>query len=137
VRDDAPQVTRRLAPYLTLMTTASDPAAARIVYYDGGCPVCRREIDVYRRMAGDDLAFVDICERPEAPAPDLDREAALARFHVRDGRGELVSGARAFLAMWRSVPRLAWLARLLSVPPLPWLLEGAYRGFLVLRRLWR
>ena len=121
------------------VTTARepDPAAARIVYYDGGCPVCRREIDVYRRMASGDLAFVDICERPEAPAPDLDREAALARFHVRDGRGELVSGARAFLALWRSVPRLAVPARILSVPPLPLLLEGAYRVFLCVRRLWR
>jgi predicted DCC family thiol-disulfide oxidoreductase YuxK len=121
----------------TTPAPASDPAAARIVYYDGGCPVCRREIDVYRRMAGGDLAFVNICERPEAPAPDLDRDAALARFHVRDGRGELVSGARAFLALWRGVPRLAWVARLLSVPPLPWLLEGAYRLFLRVRPLWR
>lgn len=121
------------------MTTApdTDPAAARIVYFDGGCPVCRREIDVYRRMAGEDLAFVDVCERPEAPAPDLDRDAALARFHVRDGRGELVSGARAFLALWRSVPRLSLLARILSVPPLPLLLEGVYRLFLRARRLWR
>jgi predicted DCC family thiol-disulfide oxidoreductase YuxK len=115
----------------------TDPAAARIVYFDGGCPVCRREIDVYRRMAGEDLAFVDVCERPEAPAPDLDRDAALARFHVRDGRGELVSGARAFLALWRSVPRLSLLARILSVPPLPLLLEGVYRLFLRARRLWR
>ncbi len=61
----------------------------------------------------------------------------MARFHVRLGSGEVVSGAAAFIALWRATPRFRLLGRIASIPPLPWLLEGAYRGFLKLRPLWR
>lgn len=117
---------------------AHDPQAAAEIYYDGGCPVCTREIALYRRLADvDGPAFRDIAATTSAPAPDLDRETALARFHVRRQDGMLVSGAAAFLALWRATPRLRLIGRVLSVPPLPWLLEGAYRLFLRVRPLWR
>lgn len=71
------------------------------------------------------------------PAPDLGREEALQRFHVRLPDGMLVSGAAAFLALWRATPGFRVLGRLMSVAPLPAVLELAYGGFLKLRRLWR
>jgi hypothetical protein len=69
--------------------------------------------------------------------PDLDREAALARFHARRADGALVSGAAAFLAVWRLSPRLAPVARLLDRAPFRQALELGYRGFLRVRPLWR
>jgi predicted DCC family thiol-disulfide oxidoreductase YuxK len=109
------------------------------VYYDGGCPLCRREIDTYRRRPGAEAcAWIDASRSDDAAlGPGLTREAALARLHVRDASGRLASGARGFAALWQALPGTAWLGRLATAGPMPWLLEGAYRGFLVLRRAWR
>ena len=45
----------------------------------------------------------------------------------------MVSGAAAFVAMWRVLPNLRPLAALASPPPILWLLERAYLGFLRVR----
>lgn len=108
-------------------------ARACTVYFDGSCPICSAEIAWYQRRAGEDVTFVDV-SGDSAPAPDLTREAAMARFHVRDENGRLVSGAPAFIALWRRVPGIRWAGRLATVPPIPWILERGYRLFLVYRR---
>ena len=114
----------------------NDPACAAEVFFDGACPLCRAEIDAYRGMRGGDLiAWRDVAAG-EAPA-EIGREAALARFHVRRADGQLVSGFRAFLAVWRVNGTLAPVARLLDRPPFVWAGEAAYRLFLRLRPLWR
>ncbi len=79
-----------------------------LVWFDGACPLCRREIALMRRLdRRNAIAFVDVSQ---AAAPDgancpVDRSALLARFHaLEDGR--VVSGAAAFAAMWRAIPLL-------------------------------
>lgn len=117
-----------------------DPAAACAVYYDGACPVCSREIALYQRLsdgAPDRPAFENIMAEGAALPDGVSRDEALARFHVRLGSGAVVSGAPAFIALWRATPRFRLLGRIASVPPLPFLLEIAYGGFLKLRPLWR
>lgn len=114
----------------------SDPAAAAEVFYDGACPLCRAEIAQYRRMRGGEAIAWRDAAAGDSP-PEIGREAALARFHVRRADGTLVSGFRAFLAVWRGNPRLAPLARLLDRAPFTWAGEGAYRLFLRVRPLWR
>lgn len=109
------------------------------LYFDGACPVCSREVAMYRRQRGaDGVRWVDVahCEAGELGA-DLTREAAMARLHLRRPDGSLVSGAEAFTALWRALPRWAWLGRLLGSAPGLWLLEAGYRAFLVARRSWR
>lgn len=114
----------------------SDPPVC-IVYYDGGCPVCSREIAHYRtRRGAERLAFVDVSGAGD-PAPDLPREAALARMHVRRADGQLVSGAAAFAALWRALPGWRWLGRIAAWPGVAQCLDISYRGFLRLRPLWR
>lgn len=45
-----------------------------IVYYDGGCPVCRREIGFYQTCPGaEHIAWQDISQAPELVAADLTR----------------------------------------------------------------
>lgn len=105
------------------------------VYYDGGCPVCSREIAFYRdRAAAGQLHWVDVSR--EAPA-GLDRASALARIHARLPDGRLVSGAAAFAEVWQRMPGLGWLGRLVASAPVAPLAEAAYRGFLRARRFWR
>ncbi len=113
--------------------------ACTTVYYDGQCPVCAREIAMYRRRQGADaLRWVDASiATPAELGPDLSREAALARMHLRDPQGRLVGGAAAFVALWRSLPATAWWGRLCSRPVVLAALEVGYRVFLRVRRLWR
>lgn len=116
-------------------TDATQPT----VYFDGACPVCSREIAVYRTGPGADrITWTDIsrCEAAELGA-DLPREAALARLHLRRPDGSLVAGAAAFAALWQSLPRWAWLGRLFGAGAGLWLLEAGYRAFLLVRPLWR
>ena len=79
-----------------------------LVWFDGACPLCVREIAWMRRLdRRNAIAFVDVSR---AAAQDgagcpVDRSVLLARFHaLEDGR--VVSGAAAFAAMWRAVPLL-------------------------------
>lgn len=119
-----------------MSTPGSSAPPSCTVYFDGGCPVCTAEISWYRDRAGESVSFVDV-NAVTTPAQDLTREEALARFHMRLPDGSLVSGARAFIALWATIPSLKWAARLASVPPLPHGLELGYRTFLRLRPFWR
>jgi predicted DCC family thiol-disulfide oxidoreductase YuxK len=62
----------------------------------------------------------------------VDRAALLARFHALED-GVMYSGAAAFAAMWRAIPRLRPLGRLAKAPLALFLLERAYRLFLRFR----
>lgn len=115
--------------------SSGNPCGELTVYYDGACPLCRREIALYQSAEGADrLAFVDVaCAPAEGPATDLDRDSALKRFHVRDSEGRLVSGAAAFGAMWLALPRWRWLGWLVTRRPIAPVAEAAYRAFLKVR----
>ncbi|HSN70795.1 MAG TPA: DUF393 domain-containing protein [Steroidobacteraceae bacterium] len=110
------------------------------VFFDGACPLCRREIDFYRRQSGSErIDWFDLSTAaPDRPvAPGLDLETALARMHVMHPDGTFASGAGAFAAVWRSLPRFARLGRVASLRPITLVLELGYRVFLRLRPLWR
>jgi predicted DCC family thiol-disulfide oxidoreductase YuxK len=101
------------------------------VWYDGDCPLCRREIGLMRRLdRRSAIHFVDLCAG-EASCP-LDRGQALARLHALD-QGQIVSGAAAFAAMWRRIPVLSPLGQLARNKIALRCLEGAYLAFLRLR----
>ena len=107
------------------------PASSMIVYYDGQCPLCSREIRVMRRLDRHRrLSFLDVTRHPVG---DLDRDELLRRFHVRGSDGQTVSGAAAFAAVWRQLPALSWLGRLAMVGPVARILERAYGLFLNIR----
>lgn len=102
-----------------------------VVYYDGCCPLCAREIRVMRRLDRHRrLSFLDVTRHDVG---DMDRDALLRRFHVRASDGQTISGAAAFAAVWRQLPALAWLGRLAATQPAARMLELAYRGFLRFR----
>jgi predicted DCC family thiol-disulfide oxidoreductase YuxK len=115
------------------MTT--QPDAKTTVFYDGSCPLCRSEIGFYQRQRGaDGVSFVDVsaCEFALV-APDLSKADAMARFHVRDGDGKLVSGAGAFATLWTVLPTFSLVGRIANLPGIRHGLEAAYRAFLPLR----
>lgn len=115
------------------------------IYYDGSCPLCRREIALYRRLpAARRLHWQDVSQG-EGLGEGLSCEMAMRRFHVRDNQGRLFSGGAAFARLWRALPGWRVAGWLFAWPPLSWLLEGTYRVFLrgrpslqrLLRRWWK
>ena len=116
----------------------SDPAppapalAPRVtIWFDGGCPLCRREIALMRRLdRRGAIAFVDLTTEAACP---LDHAELLARFHAQERGGPIVSGAAAFAAMWRAIPVLAWAGQVARLPLAAWLLEVGYRFWLRVR----
>ncbi|MEM7405102.1 MAG: DUF393 domain-containing protein [Pseudomonadota bacterium] len=105
------------------------------VYYDGACPLCVREIGVYRRLRGADaIDWVDAADESRVWAhQDLTRGQALKRLHARSADGTLHSGAAAFGAIWNLLPAFRWLASLLRIPGALPAAELGYRLFLRLR----
>jgi len=104
------------------------------VYFDGSCPLCTFEIGHYASQTGGDrLNFVDVSEERPDLGPELSTDAAMRRFRVRLSDGRLLSGARAFVTIWNTLPRWRWAARIAQIPGVTLALEGAYRLFLPLR----
>ena len=104
------------------------------VYFDGACPLCQAEINHYRKQEGaDKICFRDVSVSEEMLAGDLSKEQAMKRFHVRGNNGLLLSGAAAFVAVWSTLPRWKWAARLAALPGIMMVLEIAYRLFLPVR----
>lgn len=101
------------------------------VWYDGGCPLCLREMALMRRLdRRGRIAFVDASDG--ATACPLDRGTMLARFHASEG-DRLYSGAAAFAAMWRAIPILRPLGFAARNPLILRGLERLYVRFLKLR----
>jgi len=101
------------------------------VLYDGACPLCRREIGVYRGLQPNTpVCFADVSDAALPLPPGTTREQLLARFHVRSREGQLLSGAEAFLALWAALPGWRWLALVGRLPGAAWVMERTYRLFL-------
>ena len=97
------------------------------VIYNADCPICSREIAVYRREAEDarlPIGFTALTDADLARV-GLTPDAAARRFHVVQN-GALHGGLDAFLILWRALPRWRWLARLLALPVLRPLAAAAY-----------
>ncbi|MBX3507758.1 MAG: DUF393 domain-containing protein [Parvibaculum sp.] len=105
------------------------------VYYDGSCPLCRREIDFYRRREGARaINWVDVSKADYAGGDGApERETAMKRFHVKRADGALVSGGAAFAELWVALPALRPIGILFRYPPFSWAITIGYRLFLPLR----
>lgn len=102
-----------------------------MVWYDGGCPLCAREIALMRRLdCRGRIRFVDVAD--QAAICPIDRTELLARFHASED-GVMLSGAAAFAAMWRAIPLLRPIGLTARNRHVLALLERGYRAFLSIR----
>jgi predicted DCC family thiol-disulfide oxidoreductase YuxK len=96
------------------------------VLYNETCPVCRVEIDAYRRRAlsqGLPIRF-DTLDRAEDWG--LTPYQAARQLHVwQDGR--VLSGLEAFRALWSAMPGWRWVARVTGWPGVRQLVDLLYR----------
>ena len=105
------------------------------IYFDGACPLCRREIAHYKRCAGaDTLQWFDVSKNdPSIMIPGLTKERAMARLHMARPNGELVVGAEAFANLRLQLNRYRWLGRLFRSRTMLRLADLLYSGFLKVR----
>ena len=101
-----------------------------IVYYDGSCPACLREIRFYQARNTADMVWIDV-SRTHDLGDDLTQAQALARFHVRLADGTLKSGPRAFLEVWDRLPLFRRISPVLR--PLTPILDLGYAVLLKAR----
>jgi len=108
VRGPGPQIARIFPLQAIPMPTHESIT----VYYDSECPVCSREVDVYRKLDRPGRIRWHDLGNHAGDLPDLD--AAYELLHVRDARGVLQVGFAAHLLMWQHLPAfrlLAWTLR--------------------------
>lgn len=104
-----------------------------LVWFDGACPLCRREINLMRRLdRHGHIAFIDVAD-PATECP-IDRQVLLGRFHAQEN-GKIYSGAAAFAALWRAIPLLRPIGELARLRPVLRMLDYGYGLFLNLRPL--
>jgi len=101
------------------------------VLFDGGCPLCRREISHYRALDTEGrVEWVDIAATDFNPAVyGVDRASAMQRLHAFDHSGGLHLGVSAFVLIWRNLPGYRWVARAVVALHLTAPLNWAYGHF--------
>ena len=95
------------------------------VLYNAECPICRREIEHYKRLSGDDVAYVEITAQTAADW-GLSGEQAAQQLHVRRGAATSV-GVEAFVAIWRQLPYFWILAPIVDFKPIKAVASVIYR----------
>ena len=102
-----------------------------VVWFDGGCPLCRREIALMRKLdRRGSIDFVDAAD--DASVCPTSRAEMLSQLHVLE-RDRLLTGASAFAAMWRAIPILRPVGLLARSSLMLNVLERLYAVFLRFR----
>ena len=95
-----------------------------ILYYDGSCPLCMREMSHLAKLKSDQLKLQDIHELPAA-AEVPDKAALLQNLHLKRG-SEWVIGLDANVAAWQYT-RIGFFWRWLSWPGVKPIASWCYR----------
>jgi predicted DCC family thiol-disulfide oxidoreductase YuxK len=102
-----------------------------IMFYDGGCPLCNREVKHYQRLdIAQRIEWVDISRDMNLlEAFGVAFETAMERLHVLYRDGRLLTGAYAFAAIWSELPYYRTLAAVMRFPSALTMLDKLYSSF--------
>ena len=86
------------------------------VYYNESCSVCRFEINHYKKQNISKIEWIDITNNVSAEKDTLkNQKTLLRRLHVKKDN-QIYEGARAFLLVWKSIPRYNFLYNFFRLP---------------------
>ena len=86
------------------------------VYFNNSCKICKAEIDLYKKEKINEINWVDITSNKQAKIETKKNfKELLRRLHV-EKNGEIFSGAKAFLLVWKNIPKYKFLYKILSLP---------------------
>ena len=86
------------------------------VYYNESCSICRAEINLYKKQKIKEIEWVDITNNIAAEKDtSKDDKTLLRRLHVEED-GQIFEGARAFLLVWKKIPKYKFLYTFFKLP---------------------
>ena len=100
----------------TFMGQISNKLSIMKVYFNNSCKICKAEIDLYKKENINEIDWVDITDNELAEKEtSKDSKQLLRRLHVKDGE-KVLGGAKAFLALWKKMPKYKFLYYFLRLP---------------------
>ena len=86
------------------------------VYYNESCSICRAEINLYKSQNIKEIDWVDITNNIAAEAETAkDDKTLFRRLHVIED-GKVFGGAKAFLLVWKKIPKYKFLYSFFKLP---------------------
>ena len=86
------------------------------VYFNNSCKICKAEIDLYKKEKIQEIDWVDITNNTMAEKEtSRNNKELLKRLHVKDGE-KVIQGARAFLVLWKKMPKYRFLYKFFKLP---------------------
>tara|TARA_Y100001936_G_scaffold250108_1_gene302060 strand:- start:453 stop:812 length:360 start_codon:yes stop_codon:yes gene_type:complete len=86
------------------------------VYFNNSCKICKAEIDLYKKEKIQEIDWIDITDNNLATEEtSKDSKELLRRLHVKDG-GKVLEGAKAFLVLWKKMPKYKFLYNFFKLP---------------------
>jgi len=86
------------------------------VYYNESCSICRAEINLYKKQNIKQINWVDITNNVTAEKDtSKDEKSLLRRLHVEED-GKIFEGAKAFLLVWKKIPKYKILYTFFKTP---------------------
>ena len=86
------------------------------VYFNNSCKICKAEIDIYKKEKINQINWIDITDNNIAKLETKkDYKQLLRRLHVEKD-GQIFSGAKAFLLVWKNIPKYRVLYSIFSLP---------------------
>ena len=86
------------------------------VYFNNSCKICKAEIDLYKKEKISKIDWIDITNNQNAKIETKKNDKELLRrLHVKKN-GEIISGARAFLLVWKNIPKYKFLYSIFKLP---------------------
>ena len=86
------------------------------VYFNNSCKICKSEIDLYKKEQINEINWIDITNNRQAKIETKkDFKELLRRLHV-EKNGKIFSGAKAFLLVWKNIPKYKFLYKIFSLP---------------------
>lgn len=100
------------------------------VFFDGDCPLCRREIDFlirrdkHGRILASDIAALNF----DAGTLGMTQEDFMKEIWGRLPNGEFIKGVEVFRRLYSAVG-FGWMVKVTRVPGIAWCLDRAYSLF--------
>ena len=86
------------------------------VYFNNSCKICKAEIDIYKKEKINQINWIDITDNNIAKLETKkDYKQLLRRLHVEKD-GQIFIGAKAFLLVWKNIPKYRVLYSIFSLP---------------------
>lgn len=104
--------------------------AALIIFYDGGCPLCVKEMrqlktkDKQHKLQFENIWANDFAKR----FPHIDIAEANRILHGQKASGDMIYGLDVTHAAWSAVGR-GWMTAALRLPIIKWLADKGYLFF--------